>query len=139
VHIASTGGIWGALVNGFGGMRDHGGRMTFNPRLPRDWTRLTYRITVHGSRVRIDLTQDRLTFTVETGEGFVAWVHNQHVEVRPGDPTVVPLSHQGPRIAGHAPTTSDIRGTLRADGSVITASIPTISLERDDEAGDTTA
>ena len=34
VHIASTGGIWGALVNGFGGMRDHGGRMTFNPRLP---------------------------------------------------------------------------------------------------------
>ncbi len=32
VHIASTGGIWGALVNGFGGMRDHGGRMTFNPR-----------------------------------------------------------------------------------------------------------
>jgi alpha,alpha-trehalose phosphorylase len=139
VHIASTGGIWGALVNGFGGMRDHGGRMTFNPRLPEDWTRLTYRITVHGSRVRVDLAQDRLTFTVETGDGFVAWVHNQHVEVRAGDPTVVPLSHQGPRIAGHAPTTSDIRGTLRADGSVITASIPTISLERDDEVGDTTA
>ncbi|MDN4649374.1 MULTISPECIES: glycoside hydrolase family 65 protein [unclassified Curtobacterium] len=139
VHIASTGGIWGALVNGFGGMRDHGGRLSFNPRLPVDWDRLTYRMTVHGSRVRVDLEQKALTFTVETGDGFDAWVHNQQTEVRPGDPTVVPLPHQGPRMAGHAPTTSDIQGTLRADGSVITASIPTISLERDMENEDTTA
>ncbi|PZE87168.1 glycoside hydrolase family 65 protein [Curtobacterium sp. MCBD17_032] len=139
VHIASTGGIWGALVNGFGGMRDHGGRLTFNPRLPLDWERLTFRITVHGSRVRVDLTQDALTFTVETGGGFDAWVHNAPIEVRPGEPTVVPLPHQGPRMSGHAPTTSDIQGTLRADGSVITASIPTISLERDLEDDDTTA
>ncbi|MCP1503423.1 alpha,alpha-trehalose phosphorylase [Curtobacterium herbarum] len=139
VHIASTGGIWGALVNGFGGMRDHGGRLSFNPRLPVDWDRLTYRMTVHGSRVRVDLEQKALTFTVETGDGFDAWVHNQQIEVRPGDPTVVPLPHQGPRMAGHAPTTSDIQGTLRADGSVITASIPTISLERDMENEDTTA
>jgi alpha,alpha-trehalose phosphorylase len=138
VHIASTGGIWGALVNGFGGMRDHGGRLTFNPRLPIDWDRLTYRMTVRGSRVRVDLEQQALTFTVETGDGFDAWVHNQHVEVRPGEPTVVPLPHQGPRMAGHAPTTSDIQGTLRADGSVITASIPTISLERDMENEDAT-
>ncbi|MBY0175051.1 glycoside hydrolase family 65 protein [Curtobacterium herbarum] len=139
VHIASTGGIWGALVNGFGGMRDHGGRLSFNPRLPVDWDRLTYRMTVRGSRVRVDLEQKALTFTVETGDGFDAWVHNQQIEVRPGDPTVVPLPHQGPRMAGHAPTTSDIQGTLRADGSVITASIPTISLERDMENEDTTA
>jgi alpha,alpha-trehalose phosphorylase len=139
VHIASTGGIWGALVNGFGGMRDHGGRLTFNPRLPIDWDRLTYRMTVHGSRVRVDLEQQALTFTVETGDGFDAWVHNQQIEVRPGEPTVVPLPHQGPRMAGHAPTTSDIQGTLRADGSVITASIPTISLERDMENEDATA
>jgi alpha,alpha-trehalose phosphorylase len=139
VHIASTGGIWGALVNGFGGMRDHGGRLTFNPRLPVEWDRLTYRITVRGSRVRVDLAQDSLTFTVETGDGLDAWVHNQPIEVRPGEPTVVPLPHQGPRMSGHAPTTSDIQGTLRADGSVITASIPTISLEHDHEGEDATA
>jgi alpha,alpha-trehalose phosphorylase len=139
VHIASTGGIWGALVNGFGGMRDHGGRLTFNPRLPVEWDRLTYRITVRGSRVRVDLAQDSLTFTVETGDGLDAWVHNQLIEVRPGEPTVVPLPHQGPRMSGHAPTTSDIQGTLRADGSVITASIPTISLEHDHEGEDATA
>ncbi|WIE64756.1 glycosyl hydrolase family 65 protein [Curtobacterium sp. MCLR17_036] len=139
VHIASTGGIWGALVNGFGGMRDHGGRMTFNPRLPRHWERLTFRITVRGSRVRVELDESALTFTVETGEGFTAWVHNQQWDIVAGAPTVVPLPHQGPRMTGHAPTTSDIQGTLRADGSVVTASIPTISLERDFDVDETTA
>ena len=41
-------------------------------------------------------------------------------------------------MSGHAPTTSDTQGTLRADGSVITASIPTISLERDFDVDETT-
>ena len=50
----------------------------------------------------------------------------------------MPLPHHGPRMSGHAPTTSDIQGTLRADGSVITASIPTISLERDFDLDDST-
>ncbi len=34
VHVASTGGgVWSALVYGFGGMRDYDGRITFDPRL----------------------------------------------------------------------------------------------------------
>jgi alpha,alpha-trehalose phosphorylase len=66
-------------------------------------------------------------------------VHNQQWDVTAGEPTVVPLPHQGPRMSGRAPTTADIQGTLRADGSVVTASIPTISLDRDLEPDDTTA
>ena len=34
LHVASTGGVWSALVFGFGGMRDHGGVLSFDPRLP---------------------------------------------------------------------------------------------------------
>ncbi|MDN4163754.1 glycoside hydrolase family 65 protein, partial [Nocardioides sp. SOB72] len=34
LHVASAGGVWAALVNGFAGMRDHGGRLSFDPRLP---------------------------------------------------------------------------------------------------------
>ncbi|KQO63696.1 glycoside hydrolase family 65 protein [Curtobacterium sp. Leaf261] len=131
VHVASTGGIWSALVSGFGGMRDHGGRITFNPRLPKEWEKLTYRLTIRGSRVRVDLEQERMTFTVETGFGATVWVHNEEFAITADEPVVVPLMHQGPRMQGHAPTTSDIQGTLRADGSVITASVPTVTLDRD--------
>jgi alpha,alpha-trehalose phosphorylase len=139
VHVASTGGIWGALVNGFGGMRDHGGRLTFNPRLPKEWPCLTFKLTHHGSRIRVELSQEQMVFAVETGDGLRVWVHNEEFTVAPGSPTVVPLVHQGPRMEGHAPTTSDIQGTLRADGSVITASIPTISLDRGDDVDEATA
>ena len=34
IHIASLAGTWIAAVAGFGGMRDHGGQLTFSPRLP---------------------------------------------------------------------------------------------------------
>ena len=38
VHVASTGGVWSALVAGFGGFRDHGaGRWSIDPRLPDRW------------------------------------------------------------------------------------------------------
>ena len=60
VHVASTGGIWSALAFGFGGMRDHGGRISFDPRLPESWEALTFRITLRGSRIRVDLTADAI-------------------------------------------------------------------------------
>src|SRR5207248_799764 len=34
LHIASLAGAWLAAVGGFGGMRDHGGSLSFAPRLP---------------------------------------------------------------------------------------------------------
>ncbi len=35
LHIASTGGVWSALVFGFGGMRDHGGALSLRPAAAR--------------------------------------------------------------------------------------------------------
>lgn len=130
VHVASTGGIWSALAFGFGGMRDHSGRITFNPRLPDDWERLSYRMTIKGSRMRVDVTQRDITFTIEEGTSVTVHVHHERVEVEYGTPVTVALANQGPRLESAPPTTSDLRGMLRADGSVVTASIPTVSVDR---------
>ena len=35
VHIASAGGVWAGVVNGFAGMTEHGDRLRFAPRLPK--------------------------------------------------------------------------------------------------------
>ena len=43
LHIASLAGAWSAVVNGFGGMRDNEGRLSFAPRLPPALTRLSFR------------------------------------------------------------------------------------------------
>ncbi|MBC7589439.1 MAG: glycoside hydrolase family 65 protein [Salinibacterium sp.] len=123
VHIASTGGMWSALVFGFGGLRDHEGNFTIDPRLPAQWEGLSYRIMVNGTRVRVDVTQADVTFTVEEGTFVPFTVRGRDIVAVAGAPVTVSLEHHGARISG-APSTSDFEGSLRADGSIITASVP---------------
>src|SRR3954453_15618155 len=67
VHVASTGGVWNALVYGFAGMRDYDGIITFDPRLPPSWKGLTFSITLHGTRLKVALEPGRIGFTVLEG------------------------------------------------------------------------
>jgi len=126
IHIASTGGVWNALVFGFGGMRDYGGRLSFDPRLPESWEGLTFRVTWHECRLRVDLDQDRIVLTLEE-PGRVGHVP---VTVRGVDhvvgldrPVVVELEHHGTREG--APESEDaVTGGIRPDGSTITSQVP---------------
>lgn len=93
VHIASTGGVWSALVCGFGGMRDPGGDVTFDPRLPEEWERLTYRLTIRGQRVRVEVTADEIAFELEVGERPLdIFVQGTGYTVVPGERLVAPLA-----------------------------------------------
>jgi alpha,alpha-trehalose phosphorylase len=124
LHIASTGGVWAALVNGFGGMRDHGGRLRFDPRLPDGWDSLTYRITWRGTRMRVTLTACELRLEVEQGEMPVpVEVRGESHAVYPDGPVVVALDGHGPRRSGTLGNSPQTGGT-RADGSRITAGVP---------------
>jgi kojibiose phosphorylase len=53
MHIASAGGTWQILVNGFGGLRILGGRVTLNPWLPDDWEGIHFRIRWRGRPVHV--------------------------------------------------------------------------------------
>ncbi len=123
VHVASAGGVWTALVSGFGGMRDHWGDLTFDPRLPADWPSLTFRLGWRGTALKVTITVDALT--VEAGEGDpVEFSVRGEPHVVAGGATVsVPLADQGPVIAGR-PTLRDIGDNLREDGTMLSASVP---------------
>jgi alpha,alpha-trehalose phosphorylase len=98
VHIASAGGVWNALVYGFGGMRDHNGVITFDPRLPDGWKSLRFAFQLQGSRVRAELTPDRLVLRLEEGLGGMVSVRGQEIEVVGSEPVQIPLFGQGPRL-----------------------------------------
>ncbi|MCZ4501080.1 MAG: kojibiose phosphorylase, partial [Marmoricola sp.] len=129
VHVASTGGVWSALVYGFGGLRDYFGKIEIDPRLPEGWEELSFRITLRGSLMRVDIRQDEAEVTVEDGSGETVFIRGTAVTARPGRSEIVPLTHQGIRNPG-APSGDDIEGGLRADGTVITSSIPTFAADR---------
>jgi alpha,alpha-trehalose phosphorylase len=68
VHIAATGGVWQALVFGFGGVRDTDGGLTISPRLPAGWGSLAFSLQVQDRQVRIELGHDEERYRLEDGE-----------------------------------------------------------------------
>lgn len=66
IHAASLGGIWQAVVNGFGGVRMTGGNLRISPMLPQAWNALTYSIDWKGERLDVHAFQDRVTITRRT-------------------------------------------------------------------------
>ncbi|HRE01704.1 MAG TPA: glycosyl hydrolase family 65 protein [Ilumatobacteraceae bacterium] len=70
VHIASAGGVWGSVVFGFAGLYDSGVSLQFQPRLPREWPAMSFRLQRHGVRMHVELDNDGCTVSV-LGEGAV--------------------------------------------------------------------
>jgi alpha,alpha-trehalose phosphorylase len=99
LHIASLAGSWIALVAGFGGMRDHGGQLSFRPQLPTAMTRLGFAIRWRGSTVQVAVTPDEVVYTLRDGDP---------VELRHGDETFTlagePVHRQTCRVEPITPT-----------------------------------
>ena len=68
LHLAALAGAWSALVEGFGGMRTTGGRLSFDPHLPPSTTRFTFRMRFRGRCVAVEVDPDRVTYRLVEGE-----------------------------------------------------------------------
>lgn len=68
IHLANAGGVWQALVGGFGGFThtDRGPRL--DPHLPRAWTHLSYRVRVSGSVISVEVEPDRIWLQLIEGK-----------------------------------------------------------------------
>ncbi|WP_394280388.1 glycosyl hydrolase family 65 protein, partial [Microbacterium sp.] len=127
VHVASAGGVWTALVSGFGGMRDHRGALSFDPRLPADWPSLSYTLHWHGTRLAITVRRDEMTVVAGEGNPVSFTVRGMGHTVAGGETLTIPLEGQGRVIPGR-PTLRRIGEQLREDGTLLSASIPDASV-----------
>ncbi|MGY4644365.1 beta-phosphoglucomutase family hydrolase [Cellulomonas sp. URHB0016] len=84
VHVASAGGTWMALVQGFAGYRWHGTR--FAPMLPTRGRRLRFPLRIRGSSLEVDIQPTQVTYTVLSGGPVSASHHGEPFTVSPGSP-----------------------------------------------------
>jgi trehalose/maltose hydrolase-like predicted phosphorylase len=98
LHMASLAGSWIALVSGFGGLRDHGGRLSFDPALPTGISRLCFSIRWCTCRLRVTVRPDQVTYELRDGAGTTLSLQHAgaDLEVSTGRPVTVPLH---PRVA----------------------------------------
>jgi len=84
IHIASLAGAVDAAIAGLGGFRDHGGELSFAPRLPAGLQRLAFSLTVRGTRLRVEVLPDQARYTIAEGESVCLLHHGERLEVAPG-------------------------------------------------------
>jgi hypothetical glycosyl hydrolase len=60
IHAASLGAIWLTAMFGFANMSQVSGRLTFNPKLPKNWSELSFPLTYQGRKLKVKLTHERV-------------------------------------------------------------------------------
>jgi len=103
LHLASLAGSWLVAVAGFGGMRDHGGTLTFAPRLPSRLSGLTFRLVYRGRRLRVRVRADEARYELLDGEAIDLVHHGESLTVEPGSPQTRPLPAAPRRAAPDQP------------------------------------
>jgi alpha,alpha-trehalose phosphorylase len=127
VHVASLAGAWLALVAGFGGMRDHGGVLSFAPRLPSRIGRLDFSLLWRGLRLRVTVVPNRTTYSLRDGDDDAKLElrhHGQLVTVTTAGPVTLdippirPLTPPPQQPPGRAPVrrAADRLGQAQASG-----------------------
>jgi alpha,alpha-trehalose phosphorylase len=106
IHIASLAGAWIAAVSGFGGLRDHGGKLTFSPRLPSRLERLAFGLVFRGRRLRVEVTQTEATYSLSSGPALDVGHHGTTLTVsskRPVSADIPPAATPADRPAPTQP------------------------------------
>ncbi|HWB66515.1 MAG TPA: glycoside hydrolase family 65 protein [Mycobacteriales bacterium] len=99
LHMASLAGAWIALVAGFGGLRDYGGELLFDPALPDGIRRLCFRLRWQGSRLRVDVNHREVTYQVHQDDPPVTFWHDgEQVTATADKPVTRPLTARSPLL-----------------------------------------
>jgi alpha,alpha-trehalose phosphorylase len=92
VHIASLAGAWITAVAGFGGMRDHDGALSFNPRLPDQFTLLRFRLQFRERRLLVEVNHEQATYSLADGAPLDITHHGQPATIEPGARVTLAIS-----------------------------------------------
>lgn len=93
IHIASAGGTWQAMVNGFGGLRIKDAQLTFKPWLPKPWNSIQFKIKWRSSIVETTISKEDIQFNLvsDNNAPLAVKVNDKEVILQPEKTTKVPL------------------------------------------------
>ncbi|HET7266676.1 MAG TPA: beta-phosphoglucomutase [Oleiagrimonas sp.] len=103
VHLAAMAGSWMALTWGFGGLVCQGDVPRFAPTLPPAASGYQFGFRWRGSKLRIAVQADAVTYTLMSGPALEIRHHDQRVVVEPGHPVRFALparTHPGGALKG---------------------------------------
>jgi alpha,alpha-trehalose phosphorylase len=118
VHMASLAGAVMAAVAGFGGMRDYGGKLRFNPRLPSGITRLRFALSLRDARLRVEVVPAEASYRLERGDGMRITHWGDPVDLKPDDLVRRPIPPAPKLTPPRQPKWRDPRGRRERPSAV---------------------
>jgi alpha,alpha-trehalose phosphorylase len=93
-HIASLAGSWMLCVHGFAGLREYGGRLSFNPRLPKGLKSLQFPLSVRGCVLEVEIKAQAATYRLREGEQLTFQHWEQEITLSEGESRSIHLDDQ---------------------------------------------
>jgi trehalose/maltose hydrolase-like predicted phosphorylase len=93
VHIAAQGGLWMLAVFGFAGLSWNDDGLAIEPRLPKEWHSLRFRVQWHQRSLLVSIDQGKQTVEaiVEAGEPMVLFVGGKPNQISSATTVVIPF------------------------------------------------
>ncbi|ADB35395.1 glycoside hydrolase family 65 central catalytic [Kribbella flavida DSM 17836] len=98
LHMASLAGAWMAMVAGFGGLRERGGMLSFDPALPDGLSQLAFSVRWRGVRLRVEAHHREVRYAVHDGpDAQITFLHaGEEITVTADAPVTRPLTKRVP-------------------------------------------
>ncbi len=89
-HPAANGGSWMVAVLGFGGLNADSEKVILNPRLPKTWKKLAFKVNWHGQQFKLTIRHNEVTVESSTKntKSVEFIIHNKVISCVPGNKTI---------------------------------------------------
>ncbi len=88
LHITSMAGTWMSVVKGFGGMRIKNSRLYLNPRIPKNWNKLSFRLNFKNTLLAIQIGQTDISITNNSNNKINISISDQLINLNPNETKV---------------------------------------------------
>ena len=83
LHITSMAGTWMSIVEGFGGMRVKNNKLSFEPKIPKQWQAYSFKVNFRNQIIKVNVSQNDTKFEVEGDKELQILVNNKEVTISP--------------------------------------------------------
>ncbi|ALM08089.1 maltose phosphorylase [Sediminicola sp. YIK13] len=85
LHITSMAGTWMSIVEGFGGMRVVDDKLSFTPRIPKQWKAYSFKVNFRNRILKVKVTEAGASFDLEGTDEMSIRVKGKRLVLKAGE------------------------------------------------------
>ncbi|PKB44855.1 maltose phosphorylase [Cellulophaga sp. RHA19] len=82
LHITSMAGTWMSIIEGFGGMRVRNHKLSFSPKIPKEWEGYSFKVNFRNHTIKVSVTQSKNIFELLKGEELTILVNGNSITIK---------------------------------------------------------